>query len=138
MCPHVYPGPAGKRGYPKACTLIRDSWWLAQRGDWGGGGAQGLPRDLGRLEDSQLPLNPSGSESCCLTVEDHIPDSTRAPSPEPRKPPQLGPIISASCRGGGGEQSMAGVPGALLEGTASQSPKSLDGPSGPLIRPWAR
>lgn len=138
MCPHVYPGPAEKRGYPKACTLNWNSWSLAQRGDWGGGGAQGLPRDLGRPEDSQLPLNPSSSESCCLTVGGHIPDSTRVPSPEPHKPPQLGPIISASCKGRGGEQSMPGVPGAPPEGTASRPPNSLDGPSGPLIRPWAR
>lgn len=44
---------------------------------------EGLPKSLdsdpgflGLPEDSQLPPNPSGSESCCFTVGGHIPDST--------------------------------------------------------------
>lgn len=70
------------------------------------GGVQRLQGGLGHSADPQLPLSPSSSESCCFTVEATSLTPPQPPSPEPHKPPQLGPLISTSCRGGGGNRQL--------------------------------
>lgn len=128
-------GLLGRKATQRPDSDLRCPGGQLREGPGAGGGAQRRPGHLGHAADPPLPLGSRSSGSRCFTVEPR-PKLHPSPQPEPHQPPQLGPVISASWRGGDGERPMTRVSGALQESRTPWLPRSPAGPTGPLIGPW--